>query len=192
MSSAVELLAKVRGSRKKAYSACSKDQQALDRAWLLANTGGDKQELVHMVADILSLSPSKHGLAELLMTCVDESVLSPCIQAARSRQALDEPVGASTSGGELDVGVALGLFLDTDLSWHHYHTLTHVWRLSTDSTDKRLPSKNKVYRRCGLQVVATVFHKAWCLCIADVGWCTVQRAPHCWQRSVPCMHYSFP
>jgi hypothetical protein len=53
---------KLRGRRKKAYGDCSKDQQAQDRAWLLA-CAGSKPQLMHMVGDIIHASAENDGLA---------------------------------------------------------------------------------------------------------------------------------
>jgi hypothetical protein len=144
---AIALLEQVRGARRKAYSECSKDQQAQDRAWLLANTAGNKKQLMYMVGDVLNLGSKQDGLAEVLMSCIDECVLSACVEVARGRHVLAQPDAAGGSGRELDVDTALALFFETDLSWHHYNTLTSVWRASTDAGDMKFPSKRRVYAR---------------------------------------------
>lgn len=144
---AKKYLEKVRGRRIKAYSKCSKDQQAQDRAWLIA-CAGSKQELMAMVGDILNVSSAQEGLVDLLFSYVDEQVISTCRKAIQGKlHKLESIAQGRGSGEELDVDTTLALFFETDLSWHHYHTLTHVWRLCTESSDLRFPSRNRLYTR---------------------------------------------
>jgi hypothetical protein len=139
---------KMRGKRSKLYSKCSKDQQQQDRAWLLA-TAQNKHELMHMVADVLNASSrvEAHELVHSLLLYADENVVHSCrtfIEQQRN-QALHD--SSRNEKRELDVDLALALFFELDLSWHHYHVLTHVWRVSTDRGDMRLPSKRALYQR---------------------------------------------
>jgi hypothetical protein len=49
------------------------------------------------------------------------------------------------SSRELGLDVALALIFETGLPWNHYHTLTHIWRISTEKGDLRL-SKCRLYQ----------------------------------------------
>jgi hypothetical protein len=136
---------KLRGRRKKEYGSCSKDQQAQDRAWLLA-CAGSKPQLMQMVEDIINASADKDGLFELLLSYLDDSkVVGPC------RTAIEAPMHAAPhnnphSSRELGLDVALALFFETGLSWNHYHTLTHIWRINTEKGDLRFPCKCRLYQ----------------------------------------------
>lgn len=138
-------LEKLRGRRKKGYADCSKDQKAQDRAWLLA-CAGSKPQLMHMVGDIVNASVENDGLLDLLLSYLDDSkVVRPCRRAIETRVHV-APLDMRGSDRELELEVALALFFETGISWSHYHTLTHIWRISTGKGDLRFPSKCRLYQ----------------------------------------------
>jgi hypothetical protein len=136
---------KLRGRRKKEYGNCSKDQQAQDRAWLLA-CAVSKPQLMHVVEDIINASADKGSLFELLLSYLDDSkVVGPCRTAMEARMHA-APHNKPHSSREVGLDVALALLFETGLSWNHYHTLTHIWRISTEKGDLRFPSKCRLYQ----------------------------------------------
>jgi hypothetical protein len=101
---------------------------------------------MHMVGDIIYASAENDGLAELLLSYLDDSkVVGPCRTAIKARMHVVPP-DKPHSSRELGLDVALALFLETGLSWNHYHTLTHIWRIGTEKGDLRLPSKCRLYQ----------------------------------------------
>jgi hypothetical protein len=99
-----------------------------------------------MVGDIINASMENDGLVELLLSYLDDSkVVGPCRTAIIARIHLAPPE-KSHSSRELGLDVALAPFFETGLSWNHYHTLTHIWRISTGKGDLRLPSQCRLYQ----------------------------------------------
>lgn len=103
-----------------------------------------------MVADVLSKSSRAEAerLVETFLQHVDPHIVHSCKKVLEA-QHQDFASNPNASGGkrELDLDTTMALFFELDLSWSQYHQLTHVWRISTESTDKRLPSKRAVYER---------------------------------------------
>jgi hypothetical protein len=146
METAGKAMAMVRPEPRKEYSQCCKHQKAQRQVWVTASAGGE-EELMKIVGDIVNKSSQKEGLADLLLSSMDEQHLTSSKTFKEKLRHLEAVSEARGRGEELDIDLTLALFFETDLSWEHYNSLTSVFRKATASSDLRFPSRNRLFNR---------------------------------------------
>ena len=171
-------LAKLRGKRRKAYADSSADQQQQDRAWLLGAAHGDIRTLCQMTADIVN----QHQWAvAVLVECLEDNVLERFREFVEKKLPYLQQVRQEKR--ELDLDLTLSLFLETDMSWQSYATFTHMFRVHSEVSDLRLPSKNQLHERCvpllatAMCVSIVIFVERSAFCTFAFGMCRLQRLP---------------